>query len=57
MQYVSICLILGVGYVALVFLKAVKKQETSLIRFKTVSFVLMRINVFGVCVSLFLRVY
>ena len=53
----AICLILAVGYVTLVFLKAVKKQERSVIRVKIVPFVLMRINVFGVCVSLFLRVY
>ena len=53
----AICLILGVGYLTLVFLKVVKKQERSLICFKIGSFVLMRINVFGLCVSLFLRVY
>ena len=45
-----------VGYVTLVFLKTIKKQERSVIRVKVVSFVLMHINVFGVCVSLFLRV-
>ena len=53
----AMCLILGVGYVTLVFLKAVKKQERSVIRVKVVPFVLMRINVFGVYVTLFLRVY
>ena len=53
----AICLILAVGYVTLVFLKTFKKQERSVIRIKIVPFVLMRINVFGVCVSLFLRVY
>ena len=53
----AICLILAVGYVTLVFLKTVKKQERSVIRIKIVPFVLMRINVFGVCVFLFLRVY
>ena len=39
------------------FFKTVKKQERLVIRVKIVPFVLMRINVFGVCVSLFLRVY
>ena len=53
----AICLILAVGYVTLVFLKAVKKQERSVIRVKIVPFVLMRSNVLGVCVSLFLMVY
>ena len=53
----TICLILAVGYVTLVFLKTFKKQERSVIRIKIVPFVLMRINVFGVCVSLFLRVH
>ena len=51
------CLILAVGYVTLVFFKTVKKQEKSVIRVKIVPFVLMRIRVIGVCVSLFLRVY
>ena len=41
----------AVGYVTLVFLKAVKKQERSVIRVKIVPFVLMCISVFGVCVS------
>ena len=49
----AICLILAVDYATLVFLKTVKKQERSVI----VPFLLMGINVFGVCVSLFLRVY
>ena len=53
----AICLMLVVSYVALVFAKVVKKQKRSVIRVKIVPFVLMRINVFGVCVSLFLRVY
>ena len=53
----AICLILAAGYVTLVFLKAVKKQEISVIRVKIVPFVLMCINVFGVCVFLFLKVY
>ena len=53
----AICSILAVGYVTLVFLKTVKKQERPVIRVKIVPFVLMRINIFGVCVSLFLRVY
>ena len=44
----AICLILAVGYVTLVFLKAVKKQERSVIYVKIVPFVLMLmpINVF-----------
>ena len=53
----AICLIPAVGYVTLVFLKAVNKQERSVIRVKMVPLVLMRINVFGVCAFLFLRVY
>ena len=53
----AMCLILEVDYVTLVFLKAVKKQERSVIRVKIVPFVLMRINIFGVYVTLFLRVY
>ena len=53
----AICLILAVGCVTLVFLKTVKKQERSVICVKIVLFALMRINVFDVCVSLFLRVY
>ena len=53
----AICLILAVGWVTLVFAKAVKKQGRSVIRVKIVLFVLMRIKVFGVCVSLLLRVY
>ena len=53
----AICLILAVGYVTLAFLKTVKKQERLVIRIKIVPLVLMRMNVFGVCVSLFLRVY
>ena len=53
----AICLIFAVGWVTLAFVKAVKKQGRSVIRVKIVPFVLMRINVFGVCVSLFLRVY
>ena len=53
----TICLILAVGWVTLVFVKAVKKQGRSVISVNIVPFVLMRINVFGVCVSLFLRVY
>ena len=50
----AISLILAVGYVILVFVKTVKKQERSMIRIKMVPFVLMHINVFGVCVSLLL---
>ena len=53
----AICSILAVGCVTLVFPKVVKKQERSVILVKIVPFVLMRINVFGVCVSLFLKVY
>ena len=53
----AICLILAVGYVTLVLLKPVKKQERSVICVKIVPFELMHINVFGACVSLFLRVY
>ena len=53
----AICLIFAVGWVTLAFVKAVKKQERSVIRVKIVPFVLTRINVFGVCVSFFLRVY
>ena len=48
----AICLILAVGWVTLV-----KKQGRSVICVKIVPFVLVRINVFGVCVFLFLRVY
>ena len=44
----AICLILALGYVTLVFLKAVKNQERSVIRVKIVPFELMRINVFDV---------
>ena len=53
----AICLILAVGWVTLVFVKAVQKQGRSVIRVKIVPFVLMCINVFSVCLSLFLRVY
>ena len=53
----AICLILAVGWVTLAFAKAVKKQGWSVIRVKIVLFVLMRIKVFGVCVSLLLRIY
>ena len=49
--------ILAVGWVTLVFVKAVKKQGRSVICVRIAPFVLMRINVFHVCVSLFLRVY
>ena len=48
----TVCLILGVGYVTLVFLKVVKKQERLVVRVKIASFVLMPINVFGVYVSM-----
>ena len=51
----AICLILALGYVTLVFLKAVKNQERSVIRVKIVPFELMRISVFDVYVALFLR--
>ena len=53
----AICLILAVGYMTLVFLKTFKKQEKSVIRINIVPFVLVRISVFGACVSLFLRAY
>ena len=41
----AICLIHAVGYVILVFFKAVKKQERSMTHAKIVPFVLIRINV------------
>ena len=53
----AICLILAVGWLTLVFVKVIKKQGRSVIRLKIVPFVLMCFNVFGVCISLFFRVY